>query len=566
MAPAPNPEDLKSENDELRRRLEEAESIVSAIRKHEVDAFVVQHPEGESDVLVLDGEERPYRLMIERMQQGAAVIGAEGSIVYVNGRLSEMLEAPAATLLGARFSKCVAAAHRDGFEDLFRRVPRGDSEIEVTLVRANGTDFPALLNLTPMFNTDGVQSLMVTDLTQQKRHAQEREHLVREQAARAAAEQVAEVLRTADRRKDEFLAMLGHELRNPLAPMRNALQILNLIGSRELAARQTREMMGRQLEGLIRLVDDLLDVGRVTQGKIELQAERTDLRHIVTRALESARTTIDERGHTVELRMAESPLLIEGDIVRLTQVVLNLLNNAAKFTPPGGRIQVSAEADDAAPRALIRIRDNGIGIEPDMLGRVFDLFTQADRSTGRVEGGLGIGLTLARRLVEMHDGTLDAASAGAGQGSEFTLRLPLSEHAIEAPQAHAADSAVSKGSVPAMRIMVVDDNQDAAASLTMLLRLFGHDVREAYDGQTALTLLRDFVPDLLLLDIGLPGMNGYEVARQVRAVPALRNIRLVALSGYGSEEDRRTSVAAGFDAHFVKPVEFSSIQSLIAST
>jgi PAS domain S-box-containing protein len=560
----PTPEDLKRDNEELRSRVEEAEAIVRAISRHEVDAFVVQQM-GEDGVLVLDGVDKPYRRLIERMQQGAAVIGADGVIVYVNGRLTELLESTPSEILGSDFSRFIGADDRAEFAQFLKRGHRDDAEYEVELIRASGIRLPALLNATPMGDPQGILCLIVTDLTQHRRFVEERERLQQEQSARAAAERVAEVLRTADRRKDEFLAMLGHELRNPLAPLRNGLQILNLIGSRELAARQTREMMGRQLEGLIRLVDDLLDVGRVTQGKIDLHPERTDLKHVATRALESARSSIDEREHRVELSMPDAPVPINGDPVRLTQVVTNLLNNAAKFTPHGGRIQVVVKSDLATNQGLVVVRDNGMGIAPNMLTRVFDLFAQADPSVGRAEGGLGIGLTLARRLVEMHAGTLEASSEGIGRGSEFSMRLPLAEDAREAGAGPAHDDLKEATRLSSKRILVVDDNEDAAESLTMLLRLFGHEVREAYNGESALSMLGDFVPDLLLLDLGLPGMDGYELARHVRSHPKLSGVRLVALSGYGSEEDRRSTSDAGFDAHFVKPVEFASIQSLLAS-
>jgi len=567
MSAASTPEDLRQENDELRRRLEESEAIVRAIRRHEVDAFVVQKEESEEGILVLDGVDRPYRLLIERMQQGAAIVGSDGTIVYVSGRLSQLLDTTPAEMPGTPFSRYVVQGQREDVEALLRGASTNvNSEMEIELVRSDGSTQPALLNVSPLVDPPDILCVMVTDLTQHKGHAEQRERLLQEQSARAAAEQVAEALRAADRRKDEFLAMLGHELRNPLAPMRNGLQVLNLIGSREPAARQMREMMGRQLEGLVRLVDDLLDVGRVTQGKIELQPEPTDLGQVVTRALESTRPLIDERGHTIDLHLYEKPLPIQADIVRLTQVVINLLNNAAKFTPRGGRIKIVTTADDAAAAAVLSVRDNGIGIEPDILARVFELFAQADRSIERVEGGLGIGLTLARRFIEMHGGTLEAASEGTGRGSEFTLRLPLSENPAEIAAGQTIGEPAPRPAASATkRILVVDDNQDAAGSLTMLLRLLGHDVREAYDGQSALSLLGDFVPDLVLLDIGLPGMNGYEVARHVRCLPGLDRVRLVAVSGYGSESDRRAAIAAGFDAHFIKPIEFSSIQSLLSS-
>jgi signal transduction histidine kinase/CheY-like chemotaxis protein len=439
------------------------------------------------------------------------------------------------------------------------RGTRVDAEEEFTLKRADHSSFPALVNVSPLVEPTALLCVIITDLTQQKRHDAER-------AARAAAEQVNEVLVAADRRKDEFLAMLGHELRNPLAPLRNGIRVLNLIGSNAPAAQQVREMMTRQLESLARLVDDLLDVSRVSHGKIELKKERTDLKLVVLRAVESCRTIIDGRDQRLELDLPDEPVSVVADTVRLIQVVSNLLNNAAKFTPRGGRIDLTAAADPASGQATVSVRDNGQGIAPEMLARVFELFAQADPSASRTEGGLGIGLTLARRVVEMHGGTLEVASDGLGRGSEFVIRL-----ALAAPDEKTGGGQPQRppdadcAHLPRRSILVVDDNCDSATSLTVLLRLLGHDVRDANDGLQTLRILENFVPDLLLLDLGLPGMDGFEVANQLRSQARFRDLRIVALSGYGGALDRERSRDAGFDEHLVKPIDFAALQSILSS-
>jgi CheY-like chemotaxis protein len=371
-----------------------------------------------------------------------------------------------------------------------------------------------------------------------------------------------EVLREADRRKDEFLAMLAHELRNPLAPLSHGLEVLNRIGPREPAAQKACQMMSRQVQSLIRLVDDLLDVSRVSQGKIQLQRELIPLRQVVSRAIESSRPFIDERRHQLEVTLPEDPLWIDADPVRVPQVVINLLNNAAKFTPPGGRLAIAIEKAADSPHALVRIRDSGIGISADMMARIFDLFIQADPTVSRAEGGLGIGLTLSRRLVEMHGGSLHAQSAGLGQGSEFVIRFPLSAQAGESGR-EAGPRAAAPARAKPLRLLIVDDNRDAGESLAVLLRILGHDVRQVFDGQKAVALAAEFVPDVVLLDIGMPGMSGYEVAAELQALPALSHTRLVALTGYGSAEDRTRTREAGFHHHLVKPLELAALEPIL---
>lgn len=373
-----------------------------------------------------------------------------------------------------------------------------------------------------------------------------------------AAEQA---LIEADHRKDEFLAMLAHELRNPLTPIRNAAHVLGRLGTREPRVAWAQQIIGEQVNHLTRLVDDLLDVSRIVRGKATLSMGPVELADVVSQALEMARPQIDAMRHQVEVQLPGQPLHVRGDPVRLAQVLLNLLDNAAKYTPEGGSIRVEARV--AGPVVEIRVRDSGIGIPADLLPRVFDLFQQGERTLDRSQGGLGIGLTLVKRLVEMHGGVLEAESAGPGLGSTFTICLPLLPDAPEAEGRVAGEA----GAPPAAccRVLVVDDDDAVADSMSVLLELEGHTVRTAASGEAALALARDFRPHLVLLDIGLRGMDGYEVARQLRARQgAGARLRLVAVTGYGHEEARARSRDAGFDQHLVKPVHPEALVALLA--
>ena len=385
-----------------------------------------------------------------------------------------------------------------------------------------------------------------------------------EQVLRQRAEELAEE----GRRKDRFLATLGHELRNPLAPLRNCLEIFTLQGDADPETRELWDIMDRQLSQLTRLVDDLLDLSRVNRGLVQLRREPLDLAGVVTRALETARPLLDERGHTLAVELPPQSLRVEADPLRLEQIVVNLLTNAARYTPPGGRIDVRAGRE--GKEAAVRVRDTGIGIRPEMLSRIFEMFTHADRLPGRVQEGLGIGLTLVRHLAELHGGTVEAHSEGPGRGSEFVLRLPLLDGGLSKEENVAANEPVPANRVTSerdgrkgLRVLVVDDNVDVAESCALLLRLKGQEVRVAHDGIKALEVARDFRPELVLLDIGMPGMDGYEVARQLRQQPGTQGALLVALTGYGQGEDRERSLAAGLDAHLVKPVAPEALDALL---
>jgi signal transduction histidine kinase/DNA-binding response OmpR family regulator len=365
----------------------------------------------------------------------------------------------------------------------------------------------------------------------------------------------------ADRQKNEFLSMLAHELRNPLAPIRNANEVLRQKASDLTRVRWAHGVIDRQLTHLVRLVDDLLDVSRLTQGKIRLEIEEVELGEVLAQAVEAARPLIDRHRHELNVQLPPHSIRLRGDMARLTQVVTNLLNNAAKYTDPGGTIALVAEQTDE--RAAIRVRDNGIGIAPELLARVFELFTQANRSLDRSQGGLGVGLTLVRRLIELHGGAVEAHSAGLGKGSEFVVRLPAlaprSNH--HTPSSTPTANGQSAHPFQRLRAVVVDDNVDAAETLADLLRMLGHDAQVAHDGPGGLAMARASKPDVILLDIGLPGMSGYEVARRLRADPGFTAL-LVAVSGYGREEDRHQSMEAGIEHHFVKPLDFRQLQRL----
>jgi PAS domain S-box-containing protein len=371
-----------------------------------------------------------------------------------------------------------------------------------------------------------------------------------------------EALRDADQRKDQFLAMLAHELRNPLAPISNAVQIMRLEGQNGPNFRWSIEVIEEQIKQMTRMVDDLLDVSRITRGKVDLQKVTIELAKVVELAVEASRPLIEEYQHRLSVTLPPDPLLLEVDPPRLAQVLSNLLNNAAKYTPEGGSISLTAE--HSGREVLIRVCDNGIGISAELLPRVFDLFVQADQALSRSRGGMGIGLTLVRSLVELHEGYVTAHSEGPGQGSEFAVYLPLSARAATDPDGSGKSGDGPFAQLPRRRILIVDDNLSNACSLDLLLRALGQEVHTAFDGLTALEMLRQLQPDVVLLDIGLPVIDGYEVARRCRAEPELENVTLVAMTGYGKEEDRRRSRQAGFSAHLVKPVNVEDLRQLLS--
>jgi signal transduction histidine kinase len=404
--------------------------------------------------------------------------------------------------------------------------------------------------------------------------------LQREIAERSRAEQA---LKEADRHKDEFLAMLAHELRNPLAPIHNAVELMRMKPLADPQLNWARDVIARQLTSLTRLVDDLLDVSRITRGKINLTREVVEFEGIISRAVETVHPLLNEHRHELTLELPEPGVKVFGDQTRLTQVIANVLGNAAKYTDAGGRISLTATVKQTDVE--IRIRDNGIGIRPDLLPYIFELFTQLDRTDGRTQGGLGIGLALVRQLVQMHGGSVSAASEGPGKGSEFVIRLPILRGDANSASASAGAGAGAGVSVPAgsdamastvaplvaagtarmiRRILIADDNNDALESLATLLQLNGHEVYTATNGGTALQCAERHRPEVCLLDIGMPMLDGYEVAKRIRAQPWGQRITLVALTGWGQDSDRRRSREAGFDSHLVKPLDLETLTDLLA--
>jgi PAS domain S-box-containing protein len=375
--------------------------------------------------------------------------------------------------------------------------------------------------------------------------------------------EVEAALKDADRRKDQFLAMLAHELRNPLAPVLTGLQVLRLAEADRDTAEQIRSMIERQIRHLTRLVDDLLDVSRITQGKIQIRRERIDLAALVRTAAEDRRPILEQAGMKLVLDVVDGPVWVAGDATRLAQVLNNLLDNAAKFRNGGDSVTVRMTVDEPVRQAVIHVQDHGIGIAPEMFPRLFEVFAQADRSLDRSRGGLGVGLSVVKGLVRLHGGEVDAASGGPGQGAAFTVRLPLKDELAALTEIPAAPR---EPAAKPLRVLVVEDNRDAADSLRMLLALLGHEAAVAYNGLEGVRQGREWRPDVVLCDIGLPGLDGYAVAGELRQDPATAGARLIAITGYGQDEDRRRTLQAGFDHHLTKPVDPAVLQPLLVGT
>ena len=453
----------------------------------------------------------------------------------------------------------------DGTEPLARIIARQApwSDLPILMLTRHGAEPDALseavrelgnvILLERPLRVAALASAVRSALRARDRQYRARAHLLERDRAVSALEE-------ADRRKDEFLATLAHELRNPLAPIRNSVHILRLTASNDASSSYLFEVMERQVGYMVRLVDDLLEVSRITRGKIELRKERVELSAIIQAAVETTRPLVESARHEMTITLPQEPLYLEADSVRLAQVFANLLNNAAKYTDEGGRIWITAAREDDS--AVVMVRDSGIGIPPASLSKVFDMFMQGDATKTRGGGGLGIGLTLARTLAGMHGGSVSARSEGPGKGSEFVVRLPLAKDAQPSlPELAGAPQAVPGPT----RVLVVDDSRDGADSLRLLLELLGAEVRVEYDGPAALDAFGAYQPEVVLLDIGMPGMDGFEVARRLRQRPESQDVTLIALTGWGQEKDRRNSEAAGFDHHLVKPVDIDALQGLLTA-
>jgi PAS domain S-box-containing protein len=496
-----------------------------------------------------------FRELLDSLPAAAYTCDATGLITYFNRRGVELwgreplLNDPRDRYCGSfrlflpdgtpiQHDRCwMALAIRDN---------RGYNASEIVIERPDGTRRTVLAHANPLHDgfgrVTGAVNVLV-DITDRK---------------------VAEtMLREADRAKNEFLAVLAHELRNPLAPMRNALEMLRAVGDDGARREQAQATMERQLRHLTRIVDDLLDIARITRNALELRLDRATLADVLEQAVETCRPMFERSNHRLHVSQVDEDLELDADPQRLAQLFGNLLSNAAKYTEPGGDIWLSAYRQGS--EVVVSVRDTGIGLEPDAADRIFDMFARADASARRTEEGLGIGLTLARRVAELHGGSIEAHSDGPGRGSEFRVRLPL----LVRTGAIASGRTGSRGDGPRtpikpLRILVVDDNRDSAETLAELLAMDGHETHVARDGHEAVRQTADLKPNVVLLDIGLPGLNGYEAAQQIRSLPDGERVALFALTGWGQAEDRRRSAAAGFDEHLVKPVDLDRLGDLLA--
>lgn len=490
-----------------------------------------------------------FRELLEHLPAGAYTCDAEGLITYYNQRAVEVwgrspkLNDPVDRWCGS--FKLYAAdgaplQHQDCWMGLAIRENRGYNAEEIIVERPNGERLTVLAHANPLHDDDGRVTGAVNVLVDISERKQDEARLIEAQRANR-----------------EFLAMLAHELRNPLAPMQNALRIMRLSGDDDDAVDHARGVLERQLLHLARVVDDLVDVSRITRNRLELRTDRVELGAIINQAIETSRPLADAMQHEVTVSLPVEPVYLQADAVRLAQVFTNLLRNAAKYTDARGRIRIAVERQGSD--ALVSVRDSGIGMTPEQLAVIFQMFTRAAAGNDS-RGGLGIGLTLARRLVELHGGTIEARSDGLGRGSEFSVRLPI---IIDAPRPVRAVPAEPEPHATDARVLVVDDNVDAADSLAELLQLIGSETHVAHDGQQAIEMAEALRPDLIFLDIGLPRMDGYEVARRIRSTEWGAGTRLVALTGWGQAEDRARSEAAGIDEHLVKPVDFGVLEGLV---
>jgi PAS domain S-box-containing protein len=476
-----------------------------------------------------------------------AIVGktTDGIILTWNKAAERLFGYSAEEAVGRSITMLIPPDRQDEEREILDRISRGERVIHFETVRLtkDGRRFDASLTISPIRDASGHiigASKVARDISAQKRTEFE--------------------LRDADRRKDEFLAMLAHELRNPLAPIRNSLTLLEQPGQSDGMVQHVRGILQRQVDHMVRLVDDLMEVSRMTQGKIELRRERLDLAAAIRGVLETSEPQAREGELALTLDLPSEPLFVDADPVRLTQIVANLLNNAVQYSDPGGKVRLSARGESG--EAVVSVRDSGAGIPGDMLERIFEMFMQVPGVERRGRAGLGIGLTLVRSLVQMHGGSIRVESPGLGQGSTFTFRLPLAV----APAPATPKPQETNGRRLALRILVVDDNEDAADSMGLVLQRAGADVEVVHDGPTALERIERFRPAMVLLDIGMPGMDGYEVARRIRARSTLRDIKIVALTGWGQPEDKRRSREAGFDHHLIKPAGIEQLRALVPAT
>jgi signal transduction histidine kinase/CheY-like chemotaxis protein len=519
---------------DLAARLAEAEETLRAIRAGEIDAVIIQGPVGEQ-VYTLKSADSPYRRLVEQMQDGAAILTTDGDVLYCNQSLARLVASPLQEVIGTSVLQYFESGGR---EEVASLLAAGAGRRRARLIASGDRTADVLLSLTTTLS-DGVEqrSLIVSDLTE----------LYDAQLGRERAMQQSHA-------KDEFMAMLAHELRNPLSAITAALEVLQHAGSSGSAAERARAIVGRQTRHLSRLVDDLLEVARAITGKVTLAGAPLDLSDAVRRSMAALGDRAQQR--RLELEIDGAPHWIHGDAVRIEQIISNILSNAMKYTVPGGVIRVSLAAREAD--TVLCVQDDGLGIAPELLPHIFEPFVQGERTLERSQGGLGVGLTLVRRLVELHGGSVSAASEGPGRGSTFTIRLPRAAP----PPAQSALPFAPARAVP-RRVLLIEDNRDARETFRMMLELAGHQVLEAEEGRSGLELLRTELPDIAVIDVGLPGLDGYEIASQFRQHPQSHKVVLVALTGYGTPEARERSRAAGFDHHLIKPIDPDALRTLM---
>jgi PAS domain S-box-containing protein len=496
-----------------RRIAEEAQARLAAIVESSQDAIISK---------TLDGVIRTWNT------------GAERLFDYTPGEA-----------IGQPITMIIPPDRRDEEYEILARISRGEriEHFETIRVSKLGRKINISLTVSPIRDSDGLivgASKVARDITDRKR--------------------VEKALEEANQRKDQFIALLAHELRNPLAPLRNGLQVIRLAGDDPSAVALAREMMDRQLSHMVRLIDDLLDISRVSQNKMELRRSRVLLKDVISSAVETARPAIEEAGHEFTIRLPPEPVYLDADLTRLAQVFSNLLNNSAKYTERGGRIWLSAEREGG--EVTVYVRDTGLGIPANDLPRIFEMFSQVDRSIERSTGGLGIGLALVKGLVEMHGGTVTATSAGQGKGSTFAVKLPALESAA-APSTGIPSGISPPYAGPRRRILVVDDNRDSADSMATMLSLMGNEVRTAHDGIEAIEAAKEFRPKAILMDLGMPNLNGYGATQRIREQPWGRDMTIIAMTGWGQEADRTQSNDVGCDGHLVKPVNLSDLENLL---
>jgi PAS domain S-box-containing protein len=558
--------------------IEEAQEMLRAIQRGEVDALLINTGEA-ARVFTLSGADYAFRALFETLNEGALTLSSDGVILYANTRFTELVGAPLDQVIGEPFRSFVTEPSAAAFTALFKAGREGRGKAEIGLVRRGGgaVCVMASVNAFRMEESESACTMVVTDLSDLKQAEEALRRAHDELEARVLARtaelsktnaaleaeicertrlegelrQQAAQLAEADKRKDEFLSMLAHELRNPLSPILNSVRALEKLKPEEPAIQRHTEVIERQIRNLAHLVDDLLDVARITRGAITLSREVVNLSEVARRAVEGAAPVIEAKRHTLVVTTPDEALWVCGDPTRLEQVLVNLLINAAKYSEQGGRIWLEIGLD--GDRAEARVRDAGLGISSDLLPHIFELFVQGERSLDRSQGGLGIGLTLVKSLVEMHGGEIRARSDGNGKGSEFSVFLPRVEAPLEVEVKVGPADPVSTATP--VRVLIVEDNIDAAETLAEVLGLLGHEVVVTNDGFAALEAARNEAPRAVVCDLGLPGMTGFDIARKLREMPSMAGSLLVALSGYGRVEDRRLAAEAGFDVHLTKPVD-----------